>query len=414
MKKPKDVGISLKRLKRIGPAVKKTVTDDKIAGAVTLVARADEIVYFESFGLLDKEKNRPMNKDALFRIYSMTKPITCVALMTLYEKGLFQLNDPVALYIPEFEKVQVYDSTEENDGLLLDLDRPVTIRDLLTHTSGLTYHFLEYGEVEKLYRQKGIASEKPLKDFVDDLLQLPLAFQPGSSFRYSFAHDAAARLVEIISGDTFGDYLQKYIFDPLDMYDTGFYVSKENLPRLTSMYGTMDIVGPDATATKLWKGPENAGSKLIANSESGIETHKHTIHRGGHGLVSSTLDYYNFCRMLLNGGRFKGKQLLSPKTVQLMTTNHLSPELLPYEIREEYSPGYGYGLGFRVLMDLGQAGTLGSIGEYGWGGAANTYFWIDPKEKMIGILMAQFQPGGYYSLSQDFRVAGYQSIRVAV
>lgn len=413
MKKPKDVGISSKRLKRIEKAVKKSVADDKIAGAVTLLSRDDEIVYFESFGLLDRENNRPMHKDALFRIYSMTKPITCVALMTLYEQGLFQLNDPVALYIPEFEKVQVYDSTEENDGMLLDLERPVTVKDLLTHTSGLTYHFLEYGEVEKLYRQKGLTSSKPLKEFVEDLLQLPLAFQPGSRFRYSFAHDVVARLVEVISGDSFGDYLRKNIFGPLDMYDTGFYVSKENLPRLASMYGTMDIVEPDATAAQLWNEPEKAGSKLIADSQSGLETEEHSIYRGGHGLLSTTLDYYHFCRMLLNGGRFKGKQLLSPKTIELMTTNHLSPELLPYEIRGEYNPGYGYGLGFRVLMDLGHAATLGSAGEYGWAGAANTYFWIDPQEKMIGILMAQFQPGGFYPLSQDFRVAGYQSISVA-
>lgn len=410
MIKPEDAGMSSNRLERIRPAVEKSISETKIAGAVTLLARGGEIVHHESFGLMDRESNRAMQNDTIFRIYSMTKPITCTALLMLYEQGLFQLIDPVMNYIPEFGKLNVYETNSKSKSKLIALKRPVTIRDLLTHTSGLTYHFTQYGPVEEMYRKKKLSSFKPLDEFVHELLTLPLCFQPGTRFRYSFAHDVVARLVEVVSGMRFDEFLQKNIFSPLEMHDTGFFVPEQKLPRLASMYGTMDIIQPKATAAALWKNVESAGGNLLGSSSKGVETGEHAICRGGHGLVSTATDYFHFSTMLLNRGRFKERQLLSPKTVELMTANHLLPELLPFEIRNMEQPGYGYGLGVRVLMDVGQAQLLGSPGEFGWSGAANTYFWIDPVEQMIGIILAQFQPNNYYPLSQDFRTTAYQAI----
>ena len=407
---PEEVGLSSERLTRIRPAVGKHIGDDKIAGAVMLVARRGKVVHLECVGLMDRESNKPMQPDTIFRIYSMTKPITCVALMMLYEQGRFQLFDPVSKFIPAFNDLKVYEGGAGSDIKLVDLQRPVTVRDLLTHTSGLTYHFLEYGRVEEMYREARLAAKKPLSEFVADLLELPLAFQPGAAWRYSFAHDVVAHLIEIMSNRPLDVYLQENLFKPLGMEDTGFYVPEDKLDRFASMYGSVAIEQSDTTATK-WYGDAEAGvNRRLASPEDSLESKRHNVLRGGGGLVSTASDYWQFCQMLLNQGEWDGKHFLSRKTVELMTTNHLPPELMPFEIGGTYSPGYGYGLGVNVLMDVGQCQSVGSKGAYSWGGAATTSFWVDPQEELVGIQMAQFQPSGFHLIAEDFKVMAYQSI----
>ena len=410
MIQPEKVGMSSERLARIRPAIEKHIGKGKIAGAVTLLARRGELVHLDCLGLQDREKNVPMQPDTIFRIYSMTKPITCVALMMLYEKGYFQLSEPVAKFIPAFQNLKVYAGDETSGMRLVDLKRPVTLRDLLTHTAGLTYAFLEYGPVEALYRQDHAILAKSLAEFVADVVKRPLAFQPGTAWRYSVAHDFLAYLVERMSGQPFDVYLRANVFEPLGMTDTGFYVPAAKLDRLAALYGSAHIEEPDMTGSKAWMAAANGVHRLLAGPADSRESTPHRVIRGGHGLVSTAPDYFRFCQMLLNKGELDGIRLLGRKTIELMTVNHLAPELMPYEIGWSYSPGYGYGLGFRVLQDVGQCGTLGSPGEYGWGGAATTYFWIDPQEELIGIVMAQFMPSGYHLIDSDFRVLAYQAI----
>jgi CubicO group peptidase (beta-lactamase class C family) len=410
MTRPEQVGLSSERLARIQPAVGKHIGDDKIAGAVTLAARRGKVVHLECFGLMDRESNRPMQPDTIFRIYSMTKPITCVALMTLYEQGPFQLFDPVSKFIPAFNDLKVYEGGAGSDIKLVDLQRPVTVRDLLTHTSGLTYHFLEYGHVEEMYRERRVLSSKPLSGFVADLLELPLAFQPGAAWRYSFAHDVVACLIEVVSDRPLDVYLQESLFKPLGMVDTGFYVPEGKLDRFASMYGSGDIDQSDITATKWYADAEAGVNRRLAGPEDSLESKRHNVLRGGAGLVSTASDYWRFCQMLLDKGVLDGKRFLSRKTVELITTNHLPPQLMPFEIGGEYNPGYGYGLGVDVLTDVGQCQRVGSEGAYSWGGAATTSFWVDPKEELVGIQMAQFQPSGFHLIGDDFKVMVYQSI----
>ena len=407
---PGEVGISAERLARIRPVMEKHVGDDKMAGVVTLLARHGEVVHQACVGLMDREAGKPMQPDTIIRLYSMTKPITCVALMTLYERGRFQLADPVSKFIPAFGDLKVYAGEDASGVKLVDLEREVTVRDLLTHTSGLTYHFLENGPVEDMYRQARVCTNIPLADFVDGLLKLPLAFQPGSSWRYSFAHDVVAYLIEVLSGQPLDVYLRENLFEPLGMVDTGFYVPADKLDRFAAQYGSFDILEPDMTLTRWYEEVMEGVNRRISGPEDSLESAPHKVFRGGHGLVSTAPDYLRFCQMLLDNGELDGKRILGRKTVELMTTNQIVPELLPYEIGGVYSPGYGYGLGLRVLLDVGQCQTMGSVGEYGWAGAANTYFWIDPQEAFIGIQMAQFQPSDYHLSSQDFRVMAYQAI----
>ena len=410
MTNPERGGLSSQRLARIRLAIEKHIGDDKVAGAVTLVARRGEVVHLDAVGLMDRESREPMRTDAIFRIYSMTKPITCVALMTLYERGLFQLYDPVAKFIPAFADLQVYAGGEGSELQLTDLERPVTVVDLLTHTSGLTYHFLEYSPVEAMYRDADISAARPLPEMVDALSELPLAFQPGTAWRYSVAHDVVARVVEIVSGQRYDNYLRETLFEPLGMADTGFYVPEEKLDRFTSMYGSIGIGQSDLTLTKWWGDADAGVNRRLAGPRDSPQSKPHDVLCGGTGLVSTAPDYYRFCQMLLDGGELAGARILGRKTVELMTANRLLPQLLPYEIGGVPSLGYGFGLGMRVLTDVGQCQVVGSLGEFGWAGAASTYFWIDPQEATIGVQMAQFQPGGYYPLGDDLRVAAYQAI----
>jgi CubicO group peptidase (beta-lactamase class C family) len=400
---PTRIGMSAKRLGNIKPVIEQHIGEDKIAGAVALVARKGQIAYQRSFGLAERETGRPMTDDAIFRIYSMTKPITMVAVLTLFERGLLRLTDPVSRFIPEFGTVKVVADEKNPKSTLVDVEQPMTIHHLLTHTSGLTYHFGENGCVEQMYRDTAIFANSPLSEFVDRLAQMPLAFQPGTMWRYSSAHDVAARVVEIVSGKSIATYLQDELFDPLAMNDTGFTVPAESFARLTAEYGLGDIGDPAMTGSKLSRlSEEDPKPRLLRAPGDDIPWE-----RGGHGLFSSAGDYYTFCQMLLNGGRLGDNRILSRKTIELMTTSHVSPEQFP---PDWLMPGVGFGLGVRVMLDPAQAVTLGSIGEHGWGGAAGTYYWIDPVEELIGIFMVQFQPGGYFQAGADFRTAAYQAI----
>ncbi len=398
------VGLSGERLANVSTVLKKHVGDGKLAGAQTLVWRRGEVVHSECAGVLDRETDSPMPEDAIFRLYSMTKPITCVALMMLYERGLLQLFDPVSKFIAAFADVKVHGS--ESGVAEIDLEREITVHDLLTHTSGLTYHTFEYGPVEAMYREARVCSTQPLADLVADLARLPLAFQPGTAFRYSFAHDVVAHLVEILSDQPFDHFLRENLFEPLGMLDTGFYVPEDKLDRFTAMYGSGDWNEPEMTITRWYDGTDNT----IARPRDCLESSPHNVLRGGVGLVSTAADYLRFCQTMLNGGELEGTRVLGRKTVELMTVNHLPVELQPFELAGIYSPGFGYGLGFSVLMDVGLSQKLGSRGEFAWLGAASTSFWVDPAEQLIGIQLAQFQPEEYHPLAADFRVATYQSI----
>lgn len=410
MAHPESVGMSSERLTLLDSVVNKYVGEDKLAGITTLIARRGEVVHFKSYGLRDREQHLSMTNDTIVRIYSMTKPIICTALMMLYEKAEFQLNHPVAEYIPAFADLNVFAGLEGEGMKLEDLHRPVTIKDLLTHTSGLSYHLLEYGPVEQYYRDDNLSAHQTLEEFVHDLLQFPLAFQPGTQWRYSFAHDVVARLIEILSGQPIDVFLQENLFDPLNMVDTGYYVTGENKERLAAMYGSMDASAPKATFSN-WVAKALDGKICkLESTEKGLASQPHQVFRGGHGLVSTAQDYFHFCQMLLEQGEWQGKRFLSRKTIEMMTTNQLAPELLPFDIQGIVVKGYGYGLGMRTLMDVGQAEHLGSVGEYGWAGAANTYSWIDPNEDLIGILLSQFQPNGFHAVSADFRTMVYQAI----
>jgi len=406
MVRAEDVGLSVERLSRIDGAVGRHLGPEKVAGAVTLVARHGQIAHLRAHGYADREAGRPMTTDAIFRLYSMTKPVTMVALLTLLEQGTVRLTDSVSAFIPTFAELQVVEDETVDEPTLVALAHPVTIWHLMTHTAGLTYHFSEHGLVERMYRSSRAFDPVPLPTFVDRIASMPLAFQPGSERRYSVAHDVIARVVEVASGQRFGDYLQTAIFDPLDMRDTGFYVPEDNLDRFTAEYGYADVLDSDMTSTKL-AGGEQPRARLLRGPRDGLESSFHEVHRGGHGLVSTASDYFRFAQMLLNGGTLDGARVLSRKTVELMTSNHLTPEQLG---PDWIDPGMGYGLGVRVSTNPARSWMLGSVGEHGWGGAAGTDYWVDPVERFIGVFMMQFQPGGAFPASGDFRVAAYQAI----
>jgi len=389
--KPEEVGLCTERLKRINKVMQSYVDENKVAGLVTMVARRGKVVHFECFGVRDIEANKPMQPDTIFRIYSMSKPITSVAVMMLYEEGYFQLNDPVSKFIPEFKDVKVFVKKGKAGVEVSKSEREITIRDLLAHTSGLAYGLSKETPVDEMYQEaKMLKWDETLEEKVGRLVKLPLANQPGSAWRYSISVDVLGYLVEVVSGERFDAFLEERIFGPLGMEDTGFYVPAEKMGRFATLYKAeeADNLGRDET---LYWGDFSKLPRFLS---------------GGGGLVSPASDYMRFCQMLLNGGELDGVRLLSRKSVELMTANHLSEELIRSSLNID---GCGFGLGFAVLMDVAQSETLGSEGEYSWGGAASTGFWIDPEEELIGILMTQFMPyNGRFT--KEFKVLTYQAI----
>jgi len=398
---PEEAGVSSTRLNRIRKAMQSYVDEEKLAGLITMIARRGQVLHFERFGMMDIEANKPMQSDTIFRIYSMTKPITSVAVMMLYEEGCFQLNDPVSKFIPAFKDVRVFVNATESSLELVEPEREVTIRDLLTHTSGLVYGNPEGSPVEVMVWQADQEAEKvipdeTLEEWIQRLVKLPLAHQPGSKWHYGLSTDVLGYLIEVISGLAFDAFLEQRIFVLLGMEDTSFYVPQDKIGRLAAMYGPAEdgaLQVIDAPATSEYSKPK----KFLS---------------GGGGLVSTVSDYVRFAQMLLNGGELDGVRLLSRKTVELMTMNHLSDELIPIQLGPLTSAlnGYGFGLGFAVLTNVAQSGMLGSEGAFGWGGAASTFFWVDPREELIGLIMPQFMPAGHYPITQEFQVLSYQAI----
>lgn len=388
---PKKVGMSKARLERIEPAMQAFVDEQKLAGTLTLVARKGKVVHVEGVGYRDREAKAPMSEDTIFRIYSMTKPITAVAALTLWEQGKFQMNDPVSKYLPELANLKVYAGMDGENMVLEDTSKVMTIKQLFTHTAGFSYGFTQ-SPVDKLYQQSALFSGQiKRQDLLKEVAKLPLNHQPGSKWNYSIGTDIIGILVERLSGQTLGAYFEQHIFEPLEMDDTGFYVPEDKQDRLAQIY----VINQQGQTVPMENEP--LGDYLSAPE----------IESGGGGLVSTIEDYYTFTQMLLNGGEYQGKRILGRKTVEYMRTNHLPTSLIPFE---PSSTGEGYGLAMSVTVDEQGANTMGSAGDYGWAGAASTYFRIDPKEQMIVISMTQLMPSSYFSYNKDFKNIAYQAL----
>lgn len=391
---PEQVGLSSARLARIRSLVERVVEEGKFAGVSTLVARRGEVAHLECVGAMDRDTGSPIQEDTLFRIHSMTKPITSLALLMLYEEGRVRLSDPVSRFIPAFKDLKVYRYAQPLTLELGSAQREVTVHDLLTHTSGLTYGYADSSPVDALYQQVDLLRpDRSLKEFVDELARLPLLFQPGTGWRYGVSTDVTGHLVELIAGMPLDQFFAEHIFQPLGMVDTGFVVPPEKVCRLSTEYalksdGRLEVV--DHPTTSVYAQPRQFLS-------------------GGGGLVSTLADYLRFAQLLLNKGTLERMRLVSRKTVELMTMNHLPSHLLPYGVSAPKN-GMGFGLGVSIVMDLAQYGNIGSVGLYGWDGAANTRFWVDPAEQLIGILMSQSQPVFHSQLLDDFQKLVYQSI----
>jgi CubicO group peptidase (beta-lactamase class C family) len=383
--KPEAVGLSSERLERVSRALRSEIEAGKFPGAVALVARKGHVVYFESFGVRDPASGAPMGKDAIFRLYSMTKPFASVAAMMLMENGNLLLSDPVAKFLPQLAKREVSVSQlDPATGKVVDsvvpADRDMTIQDLLRHTSGLVYgSFTPNQQIKELYAKNGVdwANVTP-EEQIERLGKVPLAHQPGTTWEYSLSTDVLGRVVEKVSGQPLGRFLDEWVFGPLKMPDTSFVVPAAKLGRLAQPLAIEPSTGQPIKLVDVTVPPKNDA--------------------GGAGSASTAADYARFLQMLLNGGQLDGRRLLSPTTVAFMTSDHLGPmKIVPLG---GVGTGYGFGLGFAVRTTPGIAGVSGSVGEYRWGGAAGTAFWVDPKEEMITVLMLQGAPGparGYTS-----------------
>lgn len=384
-------GLSIDRLKRIDEVMNRYIDAKKLVGTLSLVSRNGEIVHLSANGQRDRENALPMNNDTIFRIYSMTKPITAVAAMTLWEQGKFHMNDPITKYLPELANLKVYVSGKGETMVLEDATSPIRVIDLFMHTAGFSYGFTG-SEVDNLYRNSPIGLGKAERSTVlQELAKLPLNHQPGTQWHYGVNTDVIGFMVERITGKKLGEYMQEVIFEPLSMVDTGFFVAPENVARFAQVYG-----------------PNEKGQTVLNENEPlGDFLSDPAIHNGGGGLTSTIHDYHKFAQMLLNNGEYNGERILGRKTVEYLTSNHLPPALVPFQ---DDVPGEGYGLAMSVTVDHNQNLFMGSTGDYGWGGAASTYFRIDPKENMVIMAFAQFLPMGFHPYHDDFRNVVYQAL----
>jgi len=368
--RPEQVGLSTERLGQLGQVLRQEIAKGKIPGAVALVARKGRIAYHEAFGARDPATRAPMTRDAIFRIYSMTKPVTSVAIMMLQEEGRLVLNDPVSKFLPQLTKLQVAVEKKDASGQptleLVPAQREITIHDLLRHTSGFTYGGRTTNlTVKEAYAREGVdARDLTNAELVDRLAKVPLAHQPGTAWEYSRSVDVLGRVVEVISGKSLGGFFADRIFRPLGMKDSGFSVPQAQQGRLAQAFPIDPATGDKIALIDVTTPPR--------------------YESGGGGAVSTTDDYVRFAQALLNGGRLDRARLLGRTTVAFMASDHLGP--ISATIRR---PGYTFGLGFQVRKDVGLDGQSGSIGEYGWAGAGGTYFWVDPKEQVVAILMTQ-------------------------
>ena len=393
---PNGVGLSSERLNRISAVMNEHVAKGHIAGAIGLIARKGKVGYFETYGFQDKESGAAMRKDTIFRMYSMTKPITGVAVMILYEEGKFFLTDPISKYLPELAnmKVAVVETdprTGRKTRYTVPVQREMTILDLLRHTSGIDYVGPEDLDGKRIYEKLGTNNlDQTVGDMVKKIGQAPLVHQPGTIWEYGLSMDVLARLVEVVSGQPYDKFLEQRIFKPLGMNDTGYWVPSDKQNRFAKLYA-----------------PAEGGTVKPSISPAQISYLKPAVNFGGGSqTVSTAPDYLRFCQMLLNGGELDGVRILSRKTVELMTSDHLGD--MPRG--GLLARGYGFGFTIAVSHGPGKTGVAGSEGEYFWGGAAGTRFWIDPKEQMIGIFMIQILPHTNLTYGTQFRQLAYQAI----
>lgn len=395
---PASVGFSAARLGRIQPILQSYIDENKYPGLISLIARHGRVIHLECYGWQNIEAQQPMRPDSICAVASMTKPITAVAALMLYEQGHFQLNDPIAQFLPAAQNLRVYAKGAGADLQLAELDRSPTMRDLFTHTAGFAYWVPDDHPLAEQYAAVDALTPATLQEYTQAILELPLLHQPGAAWSYSPSLDVLAHIVERIADMPFGEYVRRTIAEPLGMVDTDYCVSEAKIDRLANVYA------PDDQGGYRRAEPEPANPRPPA------------VHYGGAGLYSTVLDYARFTQMLLNGGQLDGAHLLGRKTVGLMLTNHLPPAVLPsFDVvdlsRGYYTKGYGCGLGLRVLMNPAENEILGSVGNFGWGGAFNTYFWGDPKEQLIGMIWAQSaQRLYYYPLERQFMTLAYQAL----
>ena len=421
---PSDVGLAAARLERIPVHFNRYVDEGKIPGYLVLVARRGKAAYLHRYGLRDVEAGLPVEDDTIFRIYSMTKPITSVGLMMLYERGLLQLDDPASEFVPAFKQLEVFASGDADSYRTVPVEREMTIRDLLTHTAGFTYGHLRAHPVDAMYRQRKFFEDPAitLEDFATSLGELPLLFSPGKRWSYSVATDVLGHIIEVISGKALDRFFADEILEPLRMADTGFTVPPQNAERFAANYER-----------------NGDGFCLIDSPEASIYLLQHKLYSGGGGLVSTASDYLRFSQMLLNKGELDSVRLLGRKTVELMTSNHLPDNcdltnmgyLLYNDSRAAgvgmgfgarhnlrggslrtatRHDGVGFGLGGSVLLNPAAAQILASAGEFAWGGAASTFFWVDPLEEMTVIFLTQLMPSSSYPIRRELRVLANQAI----
>jgi CubicO group peptidase (beta-lactamase class C family) len=386
---PDALGLSAAGLARISEVLRADVERGLLPGAVWLVARGGQIAACQAVGMQDPATGTPMRQDSIFRIYSMTKPIVSVVLMKLIEEGRLKLDSTVAEFIPEFAEPSV---AVLRHGRLdrVPAERPITVQDLLRHTSGLTYDFVATGELGQLYQQAGLRDRtQTLEQLCAKLAALPLRHQPGTRWSYSYSTDVAGRVVEVISGKPLSAALREAVLDPLGMADTGFHVPAPEVHRIAEPFPTDPQTGDPIS--------------LIDHKVEPV------LQMGGGGLASAIGDYYRFCRMLAAGGTVDGQRIIGRATLAFMASNHLGPEIGVDQEMELLPPGYGFGLGFAVRHEQGRARFPGSIGDFYWGGIAGTAFWIDPKEDLLAILLIQ-APGQRRHYRHLFRSLVYAAL----
>jgi CubicO group peptidase (beta-lactamase class C family) len=393
---PERVGFCSGRLQRLNAVMQGYVDRQTCAGVLALIARQGQVAYLEAFGWQERETNRPMALDTLFKLYSMTKPITTTAAMMLWEEGKLRLSDPVARYLPEFKDARVMVARSGGaDYDLVPAQAEMTLHHLCTHTGGLSYGSDENSPLDALYRKTLDAHEKEVEPVLEKRVaafaqaRLPLAFHPGRGFRYSVSTELLGYIVQLVSGMPFEDFLQQKIFDPLGMPDTGFWVPPQKAARLAAVYGPAEgggIQNIDPAAKSSFNRPTRNPS-------------------GGGGLVSTAGDYFRFGQMLLGGGTLEGVRLLGRKTVEWMLQNHLPEGIHPMD-----EPANGFGLGGSVLLHPGLGQRPGSPGKFGWSGAANTEWWIDPAEQLQCLLMLQYMPPFSIPIADDFAQLAYQAL----
>jgi CubicO group peptidase (beta-lactamase class C family) len=400
--RPESVGFSSERLERLHTLMQQAVDRKQIAGIVTILARHGKVIDYRTYGERDMATHAPMTKDVIFRDYSMTKPVTGVAMMILYEQGKWLPSDPIAKYVPEFAHLKVYKGLDADGKMILvDPDHAPTMRELMSHTAGFTYGFFGDTPVDKMYREVQPLNSANLQEFIEKLAKLPLPYQPGKGWAYSMSMDIEGYIVEKLSGQSLPDFMHDQIFKPLAMKDAGFYVPADKRNRFSAVYTT----GPNGDIVPVAAGPSGRSTEYATQP---------TLPSGGGGMVSTAADYYRFAQMLANKGELDGKRILAPATVKLMTSNHVPAELLTGQFgigQMVMRPGFGYGYNCAVVFDPPEANLPEGKGTFFWDGAAGTWFWVDPTNDVVFVGMIQRMLGpASPNLEFESRSVVYQAL----